>query len=790
MNPEFIDNMSWEMAEVYGAITDQILINLAHYFPYYKNIDELPRSSFTYQAAMLAQMGKVNQQTVDIIRRGLGDADGALKNVLEQAIIDSVRKSEKGLVKAVKKGILSPPTKPIVSANQMRAFQLYYQQAANKLNLVNTVMLESTRQAYQGAVSDMVSEMSLMESMNRLQIGMDTAAGETVTGVSAMNQAVKHATDRMKEAGITGFIDHGGHRWSAEAYAAMDIRTTVANTARAAVWETNESFGNDLYSVSWHNGARPLCYDWQNRVISATDNARTVVDLDGNEIHVWAQSETSYGEPAGLFGVNCKHYPTPFIPGVSLIRGEPQNPEDNARTYAESQQQRGLERKIREEKRDYMMLKAQNAPEELLDAQRLKIKSTDAQIEEFCAETGRARHKDREAVYTKREFPSAKTYNPATFAQEQKDLIDGFFSVGGAQVEREFGQLVPNVPLVPGVPVVPGKNVAKKATKLTPQPDTMKYGNVFDNMGYRPAQIKQFEDAKQTLAKAPRKAREAWAKVSGKLRPPYVDSSNSGAFYRSATGRVHFKTFKKAFEETTYQRKNACFFHEYGHNIDDLLGGGGWDKRISATYLNKAGETLQQVIQRECDDALKSFYLHEHGVKDAYEAVKAAQNGTGGMGFGSYMRQMLRGTMPAEEYRAIRGTLLDVANDDDSVWRPLVDKWLKPQFETELTGMYHSVVNGTEFKGWVEKTYTRYERTDVSDIFEEYMVKTFGKSFEYPFGVGHGYNYWDGSRHIASSEGFAEMYSAYVTAPDSLETIKQFFPEAFSMFESMLGGIT
>jgi hypothetical protein len=56
VNPAWIDNMSWEMAEVYGAVTDQILINLAKYFPYYNSLDELPRSAFTYQAQMLAQM--------------------------------------------------------------------------------------------------------------------------------------------------------------------------------------------------------------------------------------------------------------------------------------------------------------------------------------------------------------------------------------------------------------------------------------------------------------------------------------------------------------------------------------------------------------------------------------------------------------------------------------------------------------------------------------------------------------------------------------------------------------
>ena len=64
MNPAFLDEMSWEMAEVYGAITDQIIINLARLFPYVKVGGKVPESAFTYQAAMLAQMGKVNAQTI------------------------------------------------------------------------------------------------------------------------------------------------------------------------------------------------------------------------------------------------------------------------------------------------------------------------------------------------------------------------------------------------------------------------------------------------------------------------------------------------------------------------------------------------------------------------------------------------------------------------------------------------------------------------------------------------------------------------------------------------------
>lgn len=507
MHPEFLDEMSWEMAEVYGAVTDQILINLARYFPFYDANDPVPSSAFAYQAKMLAQMGQVDAETIRIIRNGLDGADQALQNALEQSIIDAVRKQEPELLKGVLNGILTPPTKPkVLAPNQMQAFRLYYQQAADKLNLVNTVMLESTRQAYQATISDVVSEISLADSMGRIQGALDTAAGETITGVSSWNQALKHATDRMRETGITGFVDHAGHHWSAEAYTAMDIRTTVFNTGRAAVWEQNQNFGNDLYMVSYHNGARPLCYPYQNKVVSSMDAPRTVTDLDGNEIEVIAQSATSYGQPAGLFGINCKHYPTPFIPGVSIIRGQPQDEEENAKTYAESQEQRQLERKLREEKRDLMMMRAQNAPDEMIDAQRERVKQSSADIDEFCKETGRARRRNREGVYTKREFPSKDRYDPATFVNEQKEAIDKFYAKGGAQQGYTFWQMTPNVPIVP---VEPANDASQQPQFTIPEMPTEKSNMIkmFERNGATPLPFKPLEK--------PLTEKEIIAKLSG-----------------------------------------------------------------------------------------------------------------------------------------------------------------------------------------------------------------------------------------------------------------------------------
>ena len=400
MNPRFIEEMSWRMGEVYAAVTDQLLINLARHFKYIAD-GATPGGSWQYQVKKLAEMGQVNRESEQIILNMLGNADSALQTVLEEAIRDGLKGVEKPLRQASEKGLLLGKgfLPPEVAPNQMQAFRYFYNQSADKLNLVNTVMLESTQKAYQATVSDIVTRMSATQDI------LNIATGEVVTGVSTMNQAIRQGVQKMVENGITGFVDHGGHHWSPEAYVTMDVRTTMANTAREAVFERNEQYGNDLYQVSWHDGARPLCYPWQGKVISRDNASREVTDDEGNTVHVYAQTDTSYGEPAGLFGINCGHYPIPFIPGFSRIRPPEENAEQNARDYEESQKQRALERKLREEKRDLAVLKAQGASDDEIKAQRLKVKNARTNLDDFCNETGRARRSGREQTPIKAAFP-------------------------------------------------------------------------------------------------------------------------------------------------------------------------------------------------------------------------------------------------------------------------------------------------------------------------------------------------------------------------------------------------
>lgn len=390
MNPRYIEEMGWRMGEVYAAVTDRIIINLAKHFPF---IAEGAPVTYTwdYQVRKLAEMGQVTRETEAIILESMKGADQALVDLLEETIRESLKPVEKPLRQAAEKGLLlgkgflPPETAPALT----QAFSAYYRQSADKLNLVNTVMLESTQEAYRQTIADIATRFEMIQGT------LNTATGEVVAGVSTLNEAVRDAVRKMADNEIAGFIDHADRHWTPEAYVTMDIRTTLANTGRAAVFEQMDNYGDDLYMVSYHDGARPLCYPWQGKVISRSGRTGETTDIDGNPIRIYAQSETSYGEAAGLFGINCGHFPMPFIPGFSKPVEVQQTEAQAEKEYQESQQQRALERNYRYAKRDLMIAKARGDQEEITK-QKIRVKNARTELNDFCEETGRERRSNRE----------------------------------------------------------------------------------------------------------------------------------------------------------------------------------------------------------------------------------------------------------------------------------------------------------------------------------------------------------------------------------------------------------
>ncbi len=384
-NIDKLNRLGQPIADVYEEISGRVMLNLARYFKALKP-GETPGGAFEYQAKKLSELGKLTSETRRIIGGMAGVAGTALQVALEKAIEDALEDF----------GKLRPAD---LSPRMTRAFELYWQQSADRLNLVNTVMLESTEAAYRATVADIAVRMRMAQGI------LNTASGEIITGAESFNQAQRLAVERMVDNGITGYIDHGGHRWRPETYVAMDMRSTMHNASREAFFETNERLDNDLFVVSQHPGARPLCYPWQCKVIAWKGPARDTVDGDGNPVHVYALSDTTYGEPAGLFGINCGHHPMLFIEGVTSVPELKQGEEDNAEAYQISQQHRKLERDFRQAR---LKLEVARTREDAtaLDKAKAQLTRADERLDRFCEEHGRKRRREREYGPVKATWPS------------------------------------------------------------------------------------------------------------------------------------------------------------------------------------------------------------------------------------------------------------------------------------------------------------------------------------------------------------------------------------------------
>lgn len=75
--------------------------------------------------------------------------------------------------------------------------------------------------------------------------------------------------------------------------------------------------------------------------------------------------------------------------------------------------------------------------------------------------------------------------------------------------------------------------------------------------------------------------------------------------------------------------------------------------------------------------------------------------------------------------------------------------------------------------------YSMRDRSDISDMFEGAGI---GKA--YPFGSGHGTNYWTG--RDSGLEIFAEITSAEAVHPRSLMAIKEYFPKTYKVYQDMM----
>ena len=191
----------------------------------------------------------------------------------------------------------------------------------------------------------------------------------------------------------------------------MVIRSNTQNTINHIQDERMQLAGNDYIEVSSHIGARPLCSQDQGKIFSLSGNTTPIKDGSGLEIIPKPWSSSTYGEPAGIFGINCGHSRYAFVPGLSYKREMDFTKKENDEAYIEKQQQRLYERTIRNKKREIAMLKEIGAEDDYISIKTNKLKSYQKEYLDFLDKTGRTRIRGNEWIGTSKKGNVIKLFD-------------------------------------------------------------------------------------------------------------------------------------------------------------------------------------------------------------------------------------------------------------------------------------------------------------------------------------------------------------------------------------------
>lgn len=361
--------LSLPVVDVYNEIELQILINIAKRLKKHKSL--LTEDGIhSWQLEHLNELQSLTQANIVTIAKYSGLSIDKVTEMLKQAGYGTVKQHEGTLQEAVAAGLLiQPPNVEIEESSALEAILATYQeQAKQTFNLVNTTMLDQSNQAY-------------VDILNRV-------TGKVLAGVQTPQEALREAVSEWSEKGIPALVDKSGREWTPESYIALVTRSMSNNVANEMQFQRMDEYGSDLIEVSSHMGARPKCFPWQGAIYSRS----------GNDKKYPAFSETSYGEPAGLFGINCRHYATPFIHGISEQRYKQYDESANEQAYELSQKQRYLERRIRKAKRELHMMQAMGDDIGIKQAKQ-KVNDRFEAMRSFIDDTGRTRRRNREQIY-------------------------------------------------------------------------------------------------------------------------------------------------------------------------------------------------------------------------------------------------------------------------------------------------------------------------------------------------------------------------------------------------------
>lgn len=353
-SPAILDAMPEELADLYRALEDQLLVEICS------------------RLAIKDQLNEVTVQAIRALR-----AQGIPLDEIKKAIRQTTKISEQKLDQLLD---------DVVERNQT-----YYTgmidlaQITQPDILVDAMTIDAIKRQTLDACRNITASMGFLVDNGRrmlppaeaYQWALDNALMQVDSGVISYNQAITNSIKQLADSGLKTVSYETGHVDQIDVAARRAVMTGVSQLNSRYAEQSMEYIETDLVETEAHAGARdidgPKGWEnhkaWQGKVYRWREYTLKYPGTSKGDYPDFAE-RCGIGDVQGIEGANCRHTWFPFVEGVSERTWTDEqlaHIDDklgctyDGRTYSAyeaTQMQRRLEREIRKQKRRKKALEA------------------------------------------------------------------------------------------------------------------------------------------------------------------------------------------------------------------------------------------------------------------------------------------------------------------------------------------------------------------------------------------------------------------------------------------------
>lgn len=311
--------------------------------------------------------------------------------------------------------------------------------------LENPVVMELLDAEFKKTLGEVnnLTRSTMMQSQRDLMNMLNEAEMRVAAGVQSYSAAVCDILDRYGKTGV--MIDYPtGTRRTLEAAVRMCVVTSMNQTAAQVTNHYIAEHNVEYVLVSAHLGARtqgkgqPYLAghdNWQGRcykISGSEPDAPNLAEMTGYDI---VNGTGHVLNPLGLHGYNCRHSHKPWNkslrnPYLDENGNLKIDSEENRKVYELQQQQRTMERAIRQTKRQLLMKQAEidsvaetdvkSVLQPEYDRLAYRLRTQNQKYKQFCVDNGLQTQADRIKVAGFKRAQSAKANGRATAYQNRR----------------------------------------------------------------------------------------------------------------------------------------------------------------------------------------------------------------------------------------------------------------------------------------------------------------------------------------------------------------------------------